>query len=157
MTRKIAFVLVGVLLPVAGLMAQDSDDYLDAIRERSFPDRLFHISGLIWDCPVTREAVDTLVTGELIRSRLYRSHDDRTEYGMIFLSVDLSCLQRDGGNPIFRLDVYFEYVEKDRAIFWQLGRNYGTYGIGGEDYILDVVDDSVELAITDFIRAHMLE
>lgn len=146
-------VLLAALFPVAGLVADAPENYLEVIRNRSYPDRLFHVAGLIWDCPVTREAVDTLVKGELIRSRLHKPTDDRHGFGVLYLSVDVSCIEREAGNPVFRIDVDFEYLEEG-GVFWKLDWNYGTYGVGAAEYILDVVEDRVEMAITDFIRAH---
>jgi hypothetical protein len=35
-------------------------------------------------------------------------------------------------------------------VVWQ----YGAFGIGDSDFIMDSIEDGVEEAITDFIRAH---
>lgn len=126
------------------------------------------------DCPVSlRDAKDS-IDGVLIRSRirpLSLDPDGYVEYirlvadGLVYLNVDVGCLDREVGNPIFDIDVHFgiNYLgfvagnhPFDRPYLYALiDENFGAFGVGDRDYILDTVEESVEDAVTVFIAAHM--
>ena len=146
-------ILVWIALLPAALGAQEApENYLQVIKDLSHSDGLFDFTLVGPDCPLSPEAVNTRVKAKLILSRLVPDRaKEATELGLL---VDVSCLEMAVGNPVFRVDVYFLHRTD---VFWRLNWNYGTIGIGGADFIMDVVEDSVEDATIDFIRAHSLE
>ena len=124
------------------------------------PDVVHYSSFSDIDCSVEYSEIEKIIKDELIRSRIKPIHWlDRPEGsdGLIVLDVELNCLERDGLNPIFRIDVYFAlYWFEDGAytgtllIDWDFGR----FGVGDGDYILRSVEDSVEDAITAYVKAN---
>ena len=104
------------------------------------------------DCPIDLAAAIKVVDGVFIRSRV---RNDNSDDDAIFLDVSLSCLARESSHYIFNLD-----IRMDRwGILdpWALDYGWGSFGIGGEEYIRQALKDAVERALTDFIRAHMDE
>ena len=84
---------------------------------------------------------------------------------LVYLNVDVQCLDRKVGNPIFDIDVHFAinylgFVDAKHPFdrFWLnalIDQNFGAFGVGDKEYILEAVEDSVEDAVTVFISAHM--
>ena len=129
------------------------------------------------DCPVNHREVRASVDGVLIRSRirpLSLGHGGDAQMvrrmreaidGLIYLGVSVGCLVREVGKPIFDIDVRLgiEYMGmramkhpfSDLVLRALLEKNYGAFGVGDKEYILEVVEDSVEDAVTVYIAAHM--
>lgn len=133
------------------------------------------------DCPVSHGEVRASVDGVLIRSRirplsLERGGDAQilrrarqASEGLIYLDVDVDCLVREVGNPIFDIDVHLgiEHLgipgvedvgnHPFDSLFLRalLDENYGAFGVGDGEYILEAIEESVEDAVTVFILAHM--
>lgn len=129
------------------------------------------------DCPVSGGEVWASVEGVLIRSRirplsLERGGDAQmvrrarhAREGHIYLDVAVWCLVREVGNPIFDIDVHLgiEYLgihdwgHPFSNLFLQalLREDYGAFGVGDGEYILEAIEESVEDAVTVFILAHM--
>ena len=118
------------------------------------------------DCPLHATDAKSLIEGILIRSRIMpldfqlQQYVEHVKEGRLQLKISVDCLRRGPENPIFVIDVYFAIVfaftpGDIRFLKVLLDRNFGTFGLGGEDYILSAIEDAVERAATVYIRAHM--
>ena len=86
----------------------------------------------------------------MIRSRITPNYGINSDH--MTLVVDLKCLDRGNNNPIFNLNVRYS-VSFDGET-WDSWWDYGTFGVGPEDYMIDAIKDSVEFAVTNLILAH---
>lgn len=109
------------------------------------------------DCPFSNEDVERLVDGVWVRSRLRSSDSYLFE---LHLQITVLCLDRGEANPIFNHDVFFvparpdtfnEFLTTTRYV---LDYNFGTFGVGPSEYILQSVKESVEEAVTEYLRAN---
>ena len=147
-------IVFGVLFSPVVLNAEAPSEYLEAIRSRSFADGLYHQVYVDADCPVDKEDVDNQVTSELVRSRLSPTELRHLSVRVLTLHANVFCMARESGWPsVFDIEVYFSYRDENH-VEWMLFWQYGAFGIGDSDFIMDSIEDGVEEAITDFIRAH---
>ena len=70
----------------------------------------------------------------------------------LLLYVSINCVV-DGASYIYDIGVVMDKWEL--ADPWRLDWDWGSFGVGPEDYIRSFLRNRVEDAITDFIRAHM--
>ena len=151
-----------LLVVLIGESSADVADWvLEAISGATIdPNEAYYASFVDTDCPVEDDDIDNIIEGELTRSRIkplhwtLRTHDSES---LIVFDVDLFCLDREDLNPIFNVDVYFAlYIFYDDRFSGSvlIDWGFGAFGVGGRDYILQSVEDSVEDAITAYIRAN---
>lgn len=157
--------LVGVLLIVP------VNAYGQAKENRSLikptPGQLMPLLVLSPNCPVQIPDVDKLVRGILIRSRVkpLDSWDDE-----LYMTVNVMCTEQVRRTDLvaFSVIVYFakpafhtvggdlagveRFVFADRLLdYWGVGLSDGQ---GGKDYMLKVVRNTTERAVTDFMAAN---
>lgn len=178
---KIAILTVTIAVAVACSVASQSRALTDSDEFallKDFVTRFTHNADEIWtsvamdvDCPISLWRVRDSVDGVLIRSRIRplslepREYLQRFAETAVYLNVDVGCLDRDVGNPIFDIDVHFGiiYVGLNTRhhpfdlpfLSALINENFGAFGIGDEEYILEAVEESVEDAVTVFVSAHM--
>ena len=119
------------------------------------------------DCPFTANDAESLIDSVLIRSRIrptdfqIQQHLEHTNGVILQLKTVVQCLDPDARNHIFAIDVYFaitlvDFTPGDNLFLpILLDKNFGTFGIGGRDYILETIKSAIERAATIYIRAHM--
>lgn len=99
-----------------------------------------------------------IVKDEMVRSRIKPClvTCDFDAKQTLVLSTNLSCVERDGFNPIFQIGVEFVIKEWNGVefIYLAIQRPFGYFGIGDKEYILQQVENSVENALTAYIRAN---
>ncbi len=99
-------------------------------------------------CPVSRDQVDAVLSGVLVRSRIKRVDSVGEGPG---LSVVVDCEGR-----IFDIDIDF-FSRTAQGLWDRLGMiSYGTHGTYGADseYLLNAVREGFESAITDYLKAN---
>ena len=148
------------LVAIVDAPAEVPEWVLDAIYENEAPEEVYYLSFAASDCPFASDELDAIIERKLTTSRL-----EPRRWGtwlgvydeLLVLAVHVGCLGREIGNPVFDLDVHFAVYSQTAGQFagaslvdWQ----FGTFGIGGRDYILRAVDDAVEDAIFAYVQAN---
>ena len=140
---------------------------MKVITETTHDSNTIFVSQMISDdCPFDATEAESLINGVLIRSRIlpldfqFQEYLEHVKEGLLHLKITVQCLRRDPDNPIFVIDAYFAIVfaftpGDIRFAKLLLDRNFGTFGLGGSDYILSTIEDAVERAATVYIKAHM--
>ena len=120
------------------------------------PDTILVSQFISDDCPLDAKDAKSSIDGVIIRSIImpidfqFQQYLEHVNEGLLQLKIIVQCLPRDPGNPIFVIDVYFAIVLADftpgDGLFLKifLDRNFGTFGLGGEDYILATLKEAVE-------------
>lgn len=154
-------VVVVFLVAIVELNADIPDWVLDAIYEvTDDPDSVYFNTYVDLDCPLEFSEIGDIVKGELIRSRIKPLHWlDRPEgsEGLLVLDVELSCLERDRLNPVFNVDTFFGLYWFDDDVYSGsvlINWGFGSFGVGGREFILRSLEDSVEDAITAYVKAN---
>ena len=155
----VAAVVLG-LVAIVDAHAEVPDWVLDAISESEAPEEVYYLSFAASDCPFADDQLDAIIERKLTTSRLQPKrwatwigvYDE-----LLVLAIHVGCLGRQTGNPVFDLDVHFAVYFQTAGQFagaslvdWQ----FGSFGIGGRDYILRAVDDAVEDAISAYVQAN---
>ena len=86
--------------------------------------------------------------GVFIRSRVRNEFIDDD----LVLDVSTNC-SLDGASYIYSITIKMDKWGLTDP--WMLDWDWGSFGVGPEDFIKSSLRDRVEDAITDFIRAHM--
>ena len=136
-----------IILASVDALASPAD--VDRIRKHTASsDELSYVVYLDDDCGVNRDDAISTVEGVLIRSRIVPSYGiDATH-----LVVSLSCIDRGTLKPIFNLEVQYSVMLEGE--YWDMWRDYGSYGTGDSSSMIDFIKDAVEKAVTDLILAH---
>ena len=145
---------LGILLSIAPIaLAEAPQSVLEAIRKRTTNDVLNYQLYLDADCLLdtgrVAEAIEEVVARSLIRpvGRL-------AVPGGITLIVTADCMLPTASSlGVFSLEVAYVALV-DRAM-WKLDWEYGSLGVGAGEFILAQLEEQVEDAILDFIRAHI--
>ena len=75
-------------------------------------------------------------------------------FAPIYLSVKVTCLQLSNKNFVFDLDVQFGKVLDEPIVPILYDKDYSAVGTGGAEYIKNTVKESVESAITDYLKVN---
>ena len=124
------------------------------------PEKIYYRSSTGVACPFEYNEVDDIIEGELIRSRIkpiYWTNRLEESEAILVLDVQANCLERDNLNPVFDVDVYFalyRFVDGLYSGSFLADWEFGSFGIGDHDYILQSVEDAVEDAITAYVKAN---
>ena len=124
------------------------------------PEEVYYRTSTGLDCPFEHNDVTDIIEHELIRSRIrpiYWLNLPEESEALLVLDVEANCLERDNLNPVFDIDVYFAVYRLVDGLYsgaFLADWAFGSFGIGDRDYILRSVEDSVEDAITAYIKAN---
>jgi len=145
--------LLGILLAAPTTLAEAPPNVLEAIRKRSTNDVLNYQLYLDTDCFLDSERVAAEVEDIVARS-LIRPVPRLAQPGRITLIVTADCiLPTTSSLGVFSLEVV--YVAQVDGAMWKLNWEYGSLGTGGSDLILAEIEERVEDALLDFIRAQI--
>ena len=123
---------------------------LKAIHERTVRDALHYQLYLDADCVLDREKVAGTLE-ELLRRSLIQPLPRLAEAERITLSVTADCIP-GASNLVFSLEV--AYVAAVHGVNWKLDWEYASLGVADSEHIGAVIEERVEDAILDFLRAH---
>ena len=163
-TAKTISVCVFFLMLFVAIVESNADvpDWvLEALDEGPHdPDVVYYQNVVGLNCGIEYDEIQEIIEDELIRSRikpLSWVNGPESSDGLLVLDVGTNCLKRDGLNAIFSIDVYFAFYFIEDSL--NLGAllidwDFGSFGVGGRDYILRSVEDSIEDAITAYVRAN---
>jgi hypothetical protein len=131
---------------------------LDALKVDN-PNQLRYFAFVGETCPISRESVEKAVEGVFIRSRIKPLNATTTGFitGEVHLDISVTCLEKKEGRRYqeYIARIAFGRAQPEPSILYDympwsvLGRNDG-------EGIRDEVKDSVENAITVFIKANFV-
>jgi hypothetical protein len=138
------------LFAAAGTHADAPEWLREAIRKDN-PYELGYRVFVELDCPIGREDVEQIVDETMALNDMTRS-----QYGLLetHLQIAVSCFVQGTVHRIFSQEVHFspprDTDKPDLVYDW----NFGRYGIGGREFILQSVTRSIEDAIAEYLLAN---
>lgn len=139
------------MLSVNAIAADQPQWFYDAIKVEN-PNQLAYFVGTNEECPINKETLNDTVDGVLIRSRIKLLKEDIFVPGRIYLSLNVSCLKQKQRNPIYSIQLHFARYQPYPAIL--IDKDFGSIGIGPSDFILRSVKETLERAVTEYIKAN---
>ena len=161
-TTTITAATILALLTISGYVAgqdQGDDFYLGRLHKTN-PNELYVEVEYGTDCRMPEEAIEKMIDGILTRSRIKRlTYNDWLDVDLDFDQLHMSILV-NCNDRIFANDVRFaDMVQRPPLTFKRTMlhyRPYGSYGIhnGDTEYVMDSLKESVERALTDYMKAN---
>ncbi|MBA3966056.1 MAG: hypothetical protein H0X47_09820 [Nitrospirales bacterium] len=103
-------------------------------------------------CPFTKDEVNKIAEGVLIRSRIKPLKEEIFVSGRIYLRLGISCVKWNDSSQVFSINSEFgRYIPEPGIIF---DYSFGFIGIGSKDYIEQNFKSSTESAVTAFMKAN---
>ena len=151
---KMILVVLTALATVPSVYAQHPIWLDEAIRVDD-ADELAYWIAVEADCPLTEQAVDSVVEGALIRNRIKPLKHNIFEDGRIYLNVSLRCTKAVADNKhAFSININFGRYKPWPAILFDVP--YAAVGIGGRDSIRQNCEERLEDAVAAFVKANTL-
>lgn len=140
------------LLAASSLAIAESTDWLEGLVQLSNPNELPIFIGIDDDCTLNKSSAESITKGVLVRSRIKPLGDDHWILREFYLKAAITCLKSSNGTQIFSLNVHFGKVTNNG--FFLFDRDFGIFGRGDEESIEDALKESVERAITFYLKAN---
>ena len=141
-------VVLGLVSPHS--MSSGHPDWMNRAYEVENPESFAYYVAVGSACPVVENEIRYLAETIIVRSRL-SPVSEWSDSDRLYLSIEVSCIDRDLLPPIFMSNIHFQI---DHHVPIQFRRNYGQFGTGDNASVNDSIRDSVERAVTDFIRVN---
>lgn len=117
------------------------------------PDELAYYASMDTECPVSRNALENMVEGVIVRSRVKpTNYSDATD---VYLNVVLSCLAAEAGNRQIGYTYFLDVRFGRPGTILLYDRQFGVLGLIPNDKILDELKNHVEAAVTAYIKANL--
>jgi hypothetical protein len=139
------------LLSVSSYAGDFPEWFYKSIKVKT-PDQLSYFVEMSKTCPFTTESLNKIVDGVLIRSRLKPLEGDIFVDNRIYLNLGVLCVPLKSGNPVFSIRANFARYQPYPSII--IDKEFGTTGIGPQDFIKQTFKESVENAVTAHIKAN---
>ena len=155
-TRRRAAALaavLGILATAPAALADAPQSVLDAIRKRSTADELNYRVYLDTDCFLDAARVAAAIEDIVARS-LIAPLERLAPAGGVTLIVTADCTLPATPTSLGAFSLEVVYLALVDGAMWKLDWEYGSLGIGGSEFILAAIEEQVEDALLDFIRAH---
>ena len=151
---RFALMVLWMLSVSSFSFAAPSAAVVEFIRKHSVQDELRAISLMLWEeCDLERSAVESIIDGVLIRSRIRKDSSE----SRLFLLVDAWCAA-NSGEYAYYVNARFGFLDtslENWPALALLGTFNGSVGFTTRpSAISDAIKDATELAVTDFIYAH---
>jgi hypothetical protein len=131
----------------------DINDWL----KKHNPDELAYFAAVSSTCPISEKEMQEMVEGVFIRSRIRPL--DKWTAGEVMLHIDLQCIgDSDFQSYIVNVELEKPSVTADGTVLTTslAGNPYGAFGRGDASSIKNEIKDSVERALTDYIKANFV-
>ena len=147
------YILLLTMLLTFDVSAQSDLSFL----KKDNPDELAFWAFADSDCPISREDVEAIVTGVLIRSRI----KPLVGLGLwasapVYLNVSVGCVKLENNNPVYRIDSNFGRRNPFPAVIFE-GSDHGRLGIGNASDLKAGIKGAVEGAVTDYIKVNFID
>ena len=146
-------ILLGTLAAAPAALADAPQSVLDAIRKRSASNELNYRVYLDTDCFLDAERVAGAIEAVVARS-LITPTERLAPAGEITLIVTADCTLPATSTSLGAFSLEVAFLALVDGAMWKLDWEYGSLGIGGSAFILAAIEEQVEDALLDFIRAH---
>lgn len=103
-------------------------------------------------CPFTKDEVNKIAEGVLIRSRIKPLKEKIFVNGRIYLSLGITCIKLNESSQVFHIKSEFGRYIPEPAIIFDFPFDF--IGIGPKDYIGQNFKNSTERAVTAFMKAN---
>ena len=145
--------LLGTLAAAPAALAEAPQSVLDAIRKRSASNELSYRVYLDTDCFLDAEKVAEAIEAVVARS-LITPLERLAPAGELTLIVTADCTLPATSTSLGAFSLEVAFLALVDGAMWKLDWEYGSLGIGGSAFILGEIEEQVEDALLDFIRAH---
>ena len=145
--------MLGLLLAAPTTLAEAPRSVLDAIGKRSASDELNYQVYLDTDCFLDPEQVAEEIEDIVARS-LITPLQRLAPAGEVTLIVTADCTLPATSTSLGAFSLEVAYLAVVDGAMWKLDWEYGSLGVGGSEFILGEIEEQVEDALLDFIRAH---
>ncbi len=145
--------LLGILSAAPAALADAPQSVLDAIGKRSASDELNYQVYLDTDCFLDRQKVAEAIEDIVARS-LITPLKRLAPAGEVTLIVTVDCTLPATSSSLGAFSLEVAYLALVDGAMWKLDWEYGSLGIGRREFILGEIEEQVEDALLDFIRAH---
>ena len=145
---------LGILSLTPTALADAPQSVLDAIRKRSVSDELNYRVYLDTDCFLDSQKVAAAIEDVVARS-LITPLQRLAPSGEVTLIVTADCTLPATGTSLGAFSLEVAYLALVDGAMWKLDWEYGSLGMGGSEFILAEIEEQVEDALLDFIRAHI--
>jgi hypothetical protein len=149
-----------LLLPVFALAEPGGNP----LRKKDNPDELQYYTsiGPKGSCPISRVALEEIVRGVFVRSRIKpaRWNENDTSNRELYLFVDVSCYDPPEIYPMFFYNIEAGFGERmevrDRSlpVRFFVNKHYGSIGVVDDSGLRSRVKSRVEEAMTDYLKAN---
>jgi len=152
MKQKILALLVLLLFSQLG-HAEEPIWFTEAIKVDN-PNELAYWFTLEKECPLSKVEIQEIVEGVFIRSRIKPLKEAISEPGRIYLDLSVQCFKRMGNEEVlvYKINLFFSRWNPKPAV--KFDSSFGGYGIIKKPRLLAVIKESVEEAITVYIKAN---
>ena len=146
-------ILLGILAAAPTALADAPQSVLDAIRKRSASNGLNYRVYLDTDCFLDAQKVAAAIEDIVARS-LITPLERLAPAGEVTLIVTADCTLPATSTSLGAFSLEVAFLALVDGAMWKLDWEYGSLGIGGSEFILGEIEEQVEDALLDFIRAH---
>jgi hypothetical protein len=116
------------------------------------PNQLAYWVDIASDCEITEDEAISLVDGVLIRSRIKPLSQSLGREASLYLNIRLYCLPVESRNPIFQIAINFARWTPYPPILYE--NTYRNLGYGDKEFVSQALKETIEDAITDFIKVN---
>jgi len=145
--KKACFLFIAMTLLSTHAMGEEPPQWFyDAIKVDN-PNQLAYFLSMAKVCPFTKEALEEIVDGVFVRSRIKPLKEGAFWGAPVYLSLSVNCMSRKNSNPIYVIGMRFGRYKPLPAVLFDkdLGPNFG---IGRPETIKQIFKENVERAIT---------
>ena len=134
--------------------AKEPPDWFDKAIKVDNPNQLEFYTLVAGGCPTNKESINKITEGVFVRSRIKPVPADfKSLSGKIYLDLSINCKKMESGNYMYSTRVMFARISTlTSAVLFN--RSFGSFGIADKEHIEGSFKDSVENAITAFIKAN---
>ena len=145
--------VLGIFSLAPTALADAPQSVLDAIRKRSASNELSYRVYPDTDCFLDAERVAEAIEAVVARS-LITPLQRLAPAGEVTLIVTVDCTLPATSSSLGAFSLEVAYLARVDGAMWKLDWEYGSLGTGGSEFILGEIEEQVEDALLDFIRAH---
>jgi hypothetical protein len=150
-SRSRARVLLLWLTAVTGSLIALPSYAMPSMKSKDF--EVVYASGAANDkCIIDEAYLSSVWDAQLLRARIKNEYRDLA-LGWLWIKVDCTPLNNNPENFIYDIDVVWTWdVDQDKSAEILLS---GSYGVGSEDRIKQSVEDEINDAITEYLKANL--
>jgi hypothetical protein len=139
------------MLAASGVRAELLDWEMQVYRQDN-PDELAYAFTVDYDCPVSVNALRSLIEDVLTRSQLKPLGGERWKESSLSLQLEVYCLDADEGMMTYAVNTIFANWKAEIPVHYT--RNFGSFGRGEKATFEGAIRYSVEKAVSAYLEAN---